>query len=608
MRSIVTIFLGMLIMFSKIISGDDVFKKKKEGFIAKNTCVSDSVQINNYLLLAESFRISHKLDSAMYYAKLSLQIADKNEWQIYRGKAFVTLGGIYYRMTKYDTAITLNQQAIDIFIGEGRKNETRTALAHLGAIYQQKNNYEKALNYYLESLEISHKINDLKKETATMFNIALLYYQLSLNKKSIEYCNKVLELVLNSELENYMVSYTYNLLAANYHGRKDYSKAIENYDKSLQIAVKEKNVLGQVLSLNSLGEINMEYGNFIEAENQLRKALSLLHSLDSELEVLSSVILSLAKIEMVKKNYNKSLQLAHQGLEQARKHQQTEFIRDSYEMLSEIYKNMGQFDKALQNYVSFKVLFDSISNVKAAAIVSEIETKYETEKKEQEIEILEKNEKIQEIKLKQKTLERNLVTLLILALLFTLYFYVRIIKQKNKLEKVEATRKIEKEKQQKEKLAFEIKQKKKNDQLKEEIDRLEKIGQKEFKEQVDDISNFLENIKPDMKSNSRNKINEFLYKLEVKKQNKRNIFLEKFYEENPDFKSTLYSKLEKKIVKKLTKGNIELCALIYTGFSENKIKDILEIDTKRLTQKKKRLLERTEFTNFDELYAFIRSI
>jgi class 3 adenylate cyclase len=132
-------------------------------------------------------------------------------------------------------------------------------------------------------------------------------------------------------------------------------------------------------------------------------------------------------------------------------------ILDVYESMAESYKELKDYEKALEYAGKYNALRDSVQNQEKDNALSKVTT-YEREKQEQEIRLLEQESEIQKLKIKRQEIQRNsLITLGVLmmaiaGLLWNRYRYVR--KSKNQL--AEKNKIIEKEKERSDELLLNI--------------------------------------------------------------------------------------------------------------------------------------------------------
>ncbi len=106
-------------------------------------------------------------------------------------------------------------------------------------------------------------------------------------------------------------------------------------------------------------------------------------------------------------------------MSQAREQKQTEFERDAHKVLSKIYSGANNYKKAYIHQADFKQLSDSLINIESVALVKDIETKYETQQKENKILKLENEGQQKEIELQKSNFKTNL-SLIVLALVLVI--------------------------------------------------------------------------------------------------------------------------------------------------------------------------------------------
>ena len=112
-----------------------------------------------------------------------------------------------------------------------------------------------------------------------------------------------------------------------------------------------------------------------------------------------------------------------------------EGIKSAYEGFFKIYANKGNYKKAYEYYQLYSEIKDSLFNEEGSKQIAEMQTKYETEKKEKRIELLQKDKELQATELKKNRIMLLSFAggfLLVLVFSFLLYNRFRVIrKQKN---------------------------------------------------------------------------------------------------------------------------------------------------------------------------------
>lgn len=430
--------LVVLLLFTVCMSSQNekVIDSLKNILVISN---NDSLKGYTCIKIASLFRRNHKLDSSLFYLKIASKISNKNKFNGLKGQVLNAEGQIEARKTNYDIALSKFKKASIILEKENDLQGELASNGNIGTIYFQQNKLEEALPYYLKSIDLCRKKKSYKSEIIFNFNISLIYYQLKLYDKSLKYCFNAMKIKENNDLDKFFNTELFNQIGAVYYQKKDKIRAIEYFNKSLKIAIESKKVLNQILALNNIGELNLEINKITIAEKNFNDALKLLNSLETELEEFASIYISLAKVKLLQKKNSKGLDFAKKGLDFAKKQKQIEFERDAYSILSKLYSQKNNFKQAYFNSKQFKKLSDSLTNIESTTLVQEIETKYQTQQKENKILELSNKNNLQKASLAQSRLLNISGASLLLLLSGLGFFFWHKKKQQQKLAVLKTT-------------------------------------------------------------------------------------------------------------------------------------------------------------------------
>ena len=129
--------------------------------------------------------------------------------------------------------------------------------------------------------------------------------------------------------------------------KKDYPKALEYLNKAIELNLKN----------NRLTSLSHNYGNVSAAYLQMGEN-------------------------------KKALEYAYKAFHLAQDLKWPARIQNTYSQLYQVYEKMGQYDSALYCFKQMTAIGDSLLNIQKAAQISDALTKYETVKKEAEINVL----------------------------------------------------------------------------------------------------------------------------------------------------------------------------------------------------------------------------
>jgi DNA-binding CsgD family transcriptional regulator len=204
----------------------------------------------------------------------------------------------------------------------------------------------------------------------------------------------------------------------------------------LSLSVRLNDSISVIYAYNNLGQV-------MEKMQQLPKALAYFrdaYNISRRLGFSIGISSSSSNIAMIYPELNKpdsALYFVKLGMDEAKRSGDKNYQLKSYETLVNVYEKLGKSNEALEAYKTFVAIKDSIFNTEKSKQIAEMEAKYESEKKEQENQILR-----QTISIKEKTsllLIISVAALLLLALL--LYYFYRLknkaLNQQSKLNEQE---------------------------------------------------------------------------------------------------------------------------------------------------------------------------
>lgn len=305
------------------------------------------------------------------------------------------IADIYYDKGYYSIALNNYIEArkiTDKLIQEGFIDESQNAgqYFHIGMIHYELKNYEKALLNYEKSLEISKRINYELGVAKCKNNIAIIKLEVGDADYALKYYKDVLKFVEKNKIL-IMQAQVYDNIADCYISKKEYDKA-ELYLAKSSVIVKKIN--------NKQGEI---YVN-----------------------------LTLSKLYLTTKKYDKAIFFSEKAVKISKEIKSLALEKNAYEQLYKIFQNKKNYKEALFYHVKFKSLEDTLFNKAKNNQIEEAEAKYNSTKKQneinrQKIELAKKDEK-----LKRKNVQTiALITLAILLILFIIYIYYSLkLKQK----------------------------------------------------------------------------------------------------------------------------------------------------------------------------------
>jgi len=237
-----------------------------------------------------------------------------------------------------------------------------------GLGYTFQSQYDSASVYYNKAQQIAFKSGNERLEGDSYFGLAYLYERWGKYVTALDYYVKHLAAV--EKIKDYPPS----LLVRSYGNVGEINRRLHNYKMAVEYLEKGI-VFGKKKKIQMqnfrLWHCYLELANVYYETGQIDKALSLIESINPEYkkeQVENSYAFTLlARIYLQKKNYTKALENAQLSLEAPIAINDYQLFANSWNVFSEIYMAMQQFDKA-KEYALKAWEADSVNIDNAVAI------------------------------------------------------------------------------------------------------------------------------------------------------------------------------------------------------------------------------------------------
>lgn len=347
------------------------------------------------------------------------------------------IGVIYYYKSDYDKAVEFFRRSLKKKEEVGDRWGQAASLSNIGSIYIRMGYLDSALNAFLDALKIGEEVGDKRETAKFLSNIGNIYGRLKQYRESLEYLEKVLK--IQQEMGNNPdIANSLGNIGLAYFRLENYQIALEYFQQSLKMREEIGDKLGIAVIFNNMGMAYSELGKYAQALDYLQRALQIELG---EVSDKSGSVTSLRYMGRTYKklgDYGKALDKLRQGLNISKEIKDNDKTRLIYLDLSESYAAKRDFKNAYESHKRYSELNDTLYNEKSSGRIAEMQTRYETLKKEKEITLLTKNNEIQNLTLAKERNARNALILglilvsTVLGLLFRKYLYLFAFWKKQK--------------------------------------------------------------------------------------------------------------------------------------------------------------------------------
>jgi signal transduction histidine kinase len=385
-------------------------------------------------------RFFRKLSVIAYFCALALPSGGQSETAFRQMDSLVTIMPDESETKKVDLLIELSQinwrlsfersmdyanQAFELAGEIGYPEGKADALNRIGNVHYFLGNHDGAIENYHKAFEISRSLDDFRRTGICLNNIGLLYTNIREYDSSEVYLTLALrEKEKHGDQE--LIASTLNNLAILYRNTQKYKLAIEYNVRQLDIWEKTKNSRNLARIHRQMGDIFYHKGWFNESLDHLTRSLSIAKASDDSSSIARTFYL-MARTRLEMNDPDHAMADISRSLEIASALPSNSLLRDNKNLLSRYYKIIGDHQAALENFISYSSLKDSIRINSSGNRFRQLEGIFEMAKQNQEIELLRKENLVQEMQfIRQSDYKILLIFLLVLLVSFKLIVIHRL--------------------------------------------------------------------------------------------------------------------------------------------------------------------------------------
>ncbi len=363
------------------------------------------------------------IDTAKYYADMGLKLCQEMNFQNGIAQVEYYYGLMDRLQGNYYSGLKHFQSFANFQIEHGDSLKLANALYQMGVIYSYQGDYEKSLRTYMRILNIYEHSGDMFMEATTLNSIGIIFKDMGNYDLAIEKYQEAYDIFNSLDAKIDMADCLHNLGNV-YALRKEYPEALNYYNQSLMYDEELDNEWGIAYQLESIGLVYQEMGQFSQALSYQIRSLEIREKLKQKKETASSLN-KVGRIYMKLGSFDKAITFFNRSLEIASTINVKPGQRDAYLNLADIHYEKEDYKKAYEYQLLYNEAEDSLFHEEMVRQINELRIRYETEKKEQEIIVLNQEQEIQKAQiLQQKTLKDSFIIGFIFLAIFIIVILV----------------------------------------------------------------------------------------------------------------------------------------------------------------------------------------
>lgn len=377
--------------------------------------------------------MKHALVLAKKGVKLADQLNDKN-WQ---PKFYEMEGRMHANLLQLDSANLFFDKAMKGYKAIDDVRGQASTSFKIAWVLKKKGEYDKAMQKNIYALKLMESIDDKAGICDAMTRISWDLTKQNRLNEALKYAEKAIEMAEKNNLTSeFFYVYTNAGDVAIAMGKNQLS--LDYFNKAAAIAKEQNLGLTSLVDIgNSQGNALKKLGRYDEAIRFYTNCLKMAKEANYQ-NGINTVTANLGEINLLKGNYKEALPYQLETVRLQETNNDIANLIENYHHVSTIYQKLNDFESALSYKQKAYDLRDSIGSIESDAKMSELLTKYETEKKEETI-------AFQEAKISQQKLVQYLGIIVVGLLLGLLIFGFISYRNRSKSNRLLAQKNAENE-------------------------------------------------------------------------------------------------------------------------------------------------------------------
>lgn len=355
-------------------------------------------------------------------------IAKRHKEYKLQGKIANNLAECYSMTGRHQKAEDMYRDAYALFGSIHDTNAMAVMLINLGDEYAKTGHTQLAAETELKAIKLKEDNHDYRKLAFYYQKLGELFIDRD-NAKWEQYIMKALELSRTEEYTTLRATTAiYNDLGAIWRKKGDFTKAAAYYDTMYLISVKADYTKGIATATSERALMLYEMGHYSDALPLATKSYEMVLDSDDDYQIVYGATLK-ARILIKLGQSIKAVEILKMVTQRSRKAGLPEEEMMGYKYLSQAYRSAAHWKEALEAQDLYIGMKDSLDGVEVRGALNDLQTRFETEKKQQLINRLNEKNLLHEKRNRMLGLLLLVSLIALVSLILLLRFRNRTIKQ-----------------------------------------------------------------------------------------------------------------------------------------------------------------------------------
>lgn len=380
------------------------------------------------LLITESTSLlGSKPEEALTMAAEALILSQELNFMDGKANALKGIGLAYYVLGDYLEALNYWKRSMQLFDTLGNNAGVANMLSNIGAVHFNQGDDANALDYYLQALRVAESIPDSLRIVTVLVNIGAVYFNKpATHDLALKYYLMALPIAESLMDQDAIGTCAVNLGEIYFEGGQD-SLALFYFDKARLAYEGSANL---PYSLANIGKVYARWGDYKRAVEYQSEAIRIARGLGAKLDMARSLV-TLAETYVQMGDQKRALMTYLEAKNLALEIGASYELKSVYEGLAISYAKLSDYQNAYKYQFLFSAIKDTLYNIETDKKLSGLLLNFEMEKKQQEIDLLVKDNEIKVVELDRQRIAKNafglgLILIIIIAVILFRNYRIKV--------------------------------------------------------------------------------------------------------------------------------------------------------------------------------------
>ena len=372
----------------------------------------------------ELCRIS-QYDSGLSYYRKALANPYQDPNPSWRASIHFGIGACHTALGRLDSSIFYYQKALEEFkVADDRANIALTC-TNLSIVFKNQGLYEEALGSAITAAAIFEEEKNNRSLAACYNTIGLILSKIKNYDDALKYHHDAVRLISGLDESSFLAKF-YNNLGELFILTHQYDSARSNLLHAAGLKRQLNDTKGLARTINNLGKISMLTGNLPNAQTEFNQSLDIQRQIDDPTGMIE-VLNNLGELHLLNRDHKQAASYLQESEKIIRRAGTPEYLRQNLELQVKLARQTNDFAQGMNKLEELLLIRDSLLNEEKSKSLLAMQIRYETDKKEQQIALLEQSAEISRTKIKNsRILIGSLVVGLVLVGAIGVLVYINL--------------------------------------------------------------------------------------------------------------------------------------------------------------------------------------